>query len=103
MKLAEVRGPGVHHNFDDSDSEYMDTDRKQSRGRIILLGDGSEVLTNSDNTEMFDQSEENQDLENQVSKDSGNSEKSESKAATDGPLSENKKDDPSKSNWSSGS
>lgn len=101
-RIAEVRGPGVHHNFDDSDSDMLDMDRKDgfsqnSRGRIILLGDGSEVLTNSDDAAMFDQSEENKDLENQVSKDSGKSDKVDMKAANDGKLSENKKDEPSKS------
>lgn len=38
------------------------------RGRIILLGDGTEVLTDSDDTEMFDRSEEDRDLDSQVSK-----------------------------------
>ena len=37
-------------------------------GRIILLGDGTEVLTESDETEMFDHDEEDKDLESQVSK-----------------------------------
>ncbi len=72
--VAEFRGPGVHHNFDDSDSGYnVETEqRTQSfgiggyRGRIIFLGDGSEVLTDSDDTEMFDQ--EDKDLDSQVSK-----------------------------------
>ncbi|KAH7350854.1 phosphatase 2C-domain-containing protein [Rhexocercosporidium sp. MPI-PUGE-AT-0058] len=69
------RGPGVHHNFDDSDSGYdVDMDQKSKsfggnqRGRIILLGDGTEVLTDSDDTEMFDRSEEDRDLASQVSK-----------------------------------
>ena len=69
--LAEFRGPGVHHNFDDSDSGYdmdMDARAKANRGRIILLGDGSEVLTDSDDTEMFDHSEEDKDLDSQVHK-----------------------------------
>jgi protein phosphatase 2C family protein 2/3 len=35
-------------------------------GRIILLGDGTEVLTDSDNTEMFDHDDEDQDLDSQV-------------------------------------
>lgn len=72
---AEFRGPGVHHNFDDSDSGYdLDTDPKlkgfggNQRGRIILLGDGTEVLTDSDDTEMFDHSEEDKDLDSQVGK-----------------------------------
>ncbi|KUJ15630.1 protein phosphatase-like protein 2C [Mollisia scopiformis] len=74
-EYAEFRGPGVHHNFDDSDSGYdVDMDQKSKgfgsnqRGRIILLGDGTEVLTDSDDTEMFDHTEEDQDLASQVSK-----------------------------------
>jgi len=38
------------------------------RGRIILLGDGTEVLTDSDDTEMFDHGDEDKDLDSQVSK-----------------------------------
>ncbi|RFU29676.1 hypothetical protein B7463_g6679, partial [Scytalidium lignicola] len=70
---SEFRGPGVHHNFDDSDSGY-DEDTKiktfinQTRGRIILLGDGTEILTDSDDTEMFDHIEEDKDLASQVNK-----------------------------------
>lgn len=74
-EYAEFRGPGVHHNFDDSDSGYdMENERSQEnfgiggRGRIIFLGDGSEVLTDSDDAEMFDQEEK--DLSSQVSKES---------------------------------
>lgn len=73
--VAEFRGPGVHHNFDDSDSGYdVDMDQKtkpfgtNQRGRIILLGDGTEVLTDSDDTEMFDHGEEDKDLDSQVHK-----------------------------------
>ena len=64
----------MHHNFDDSDSGYdVDMDQKKTfggnqRGRIILLGDGTEVLTDSDDTEMFDHSEEDKDLASQVHK-----------------------------------
>ncbi|CAK7240118.1 MAG: Protein phosphatase 2C 2 [Sporothrix thermara] len=73
-EYAEFRGPGVHHNFDDSDSGYdVETDNRSQlfgvgghRGRIIFLGDGSEVLTDSDDTEMFDR--EDKDLDSQVSK-----------------------------------
>ncbi|KAH8596354.1 protein phosphatase-like protein 2C [Bisporella sp. PMI_857] len=74
-EYAEFRGPGVHHNFDDSDSGYdVDMDQKTKSfggnqpGRIILLGDGTEVLTDSDDTEMFDHGEEDKDLESQVHK-----------------------------------
>jgi protein phosphatase 2C family protein 2/3 len=38
------------------------------RGRIILLGDGTEVLTDSDDTEMFDHADEDKDLDSQVHK-----------------------------------
>jgi protein phosphatase 2C family protein 2/3 len=74
-EYAEFRGPGVHHNFDDSDSGYdVDVDHKSkgfgsnSKGRIILLGDGTEVLTDSDDPEMFDHGEEDKDLASQVHK-----------------------------------
>jgi protein phosphatase 2C family protein 2/3 len=68
----------VHHNFDDSDSGYdVDMENKSKpfgiggyKGRIIFLGDGTEVLTDSDDTEMFDNSEEDKDLASQVSKNS---------------------------------
>ncbi|KAK4144263.1 phosphatase 2C-like domain-containing protein [Dichotomopilus funicola] len=80
-EYAEFRGPGVHHNFDESDGGYDIEDQKQGRsfgmgaykGRIIFLGDGTEVLTDSDDTEMFDNSEEeDKDLISQVSKEGGN-------------------------------
>ncbi len=72
---AEFRGPGVRHQFDhDSPDEYeLDLDNRSrgfggKNGRIILLGDGTEVLTDSDDADMFDHSEEDKDTENQVSK-----------------------------------
>lgn len=81
--IAEFRGPGVHHNFDDNTSGYdNDSNTTESdpkgksfgiggyKGRIIFLGDGTEVLTDSDDTEMFDNSEEDKDLASQVSKGS---------------------------------
>lgn len=78
--VAEFRGPGVHHNFDDNGSGYANDDDSDSKGksfgiggykgRIIFLGDGTEVLTDSDDTEMFDNAEEDKDLASQVSKGS---------------------------------
>ncbi|KAK2003224.1 protein phosphatase 2C [Colletotrichum falcatum] len=97
-EYAEFRGPGVHHNFDDSDSGYdVDVENKGKpfgiggyKGRIIFLGDGTEVLTDSDDTEMFDNAEEDKDLESQVSKassatskDGETNEKSTTKPAQD--------------------
>jgi protein phosphatase 2C family protein 2/3 len=75
MLSAEFRGPGVHHNYEDSDSGY-DLDQESggkfslagSRGRIIFLGDGTEVLTGADDTEMFDNADEDKDLPSQISK-----------------------------------
>jgi len=70
----------VHHNFDDSDSGYdmdMEARARANRGRIILLGDGSEVLTDSDDTEMFDHSEEDKDLDSQVHKNETSQEEAE--------------------------
>ena len=65
---AEFRGPGVRHQFDnDSPDDYeLDLDKRSRsfggrRGRIILLGDGTEVLTDSDDAEMFDHSDEDKD------------------------------------------
>lgn len=85
--VAEFRGPGVHHNYEDSDSGYeVEGENKGksfgvggSRGRIIFLGDGTEVLTDSDDTEMFDNADEDKDLESQVSKTKTSNEKDESK------------------------
>ncbi|KAK4104177.1 PP2C-domain-containing protein [Parathielavia hyrcaniae] len=90
-EYAEFRGPGVHHNFDDSDSGYDLEDPNKSKnfgiggykGRIIFLGDGTEVLTDSDDTEMFDNSEEDRDLASQVSKGSSLLSSSTSQQETD--------------------
>lgn len=72
--IAEFRGPGVRNNVGDSEDDYdLDMEKRTSgiggrEGRIILLGDGTEVLTESDETEMFDHEEEDKDLDSQVSK-----------------------------------
>ncbi|KAG9237526.1 phosphatase 2C-domain-containing protein [Amylocarpus encephaloides] len=91
-KIAEFRGPGVHHNFDDSDDSGYDVDMDSKgksfagnqRGRIILLGDGTEVLTDSNDVEMFDHQEEDKDLASQVHKGqiTGHDEKIESPKST---------------------
>jgi len=74
-EYAEFRGPGVRHQYDnDSPDEYeLDLDKRSKgfggrAGRIILLGDGTEVLTDSDDAEMFDHSDEDKDSENQIQK-----------------------------------
>ena len=66
----------MRHQYDhDSPDEYeLDLDNQRTgggfgnRGRIILLGDGTEVLTDSDDADMFDHSEEDKDTENQIKK-----------------------------------
>ena len=40
-------------------------------GRIILLGDGTEVLTDSDDADLFDHEEEDKDLDSQVRHETG--------------------------------
>ena len=59
---AEFRGPGIHHYNDDEDYE-MDMDQRtrnygSKSGQIILLGDGTEVLTDSANDDMDDHDED---------------------------------------------
>ena len=65
----------MRHQFDhDSPDEYeLDMGRHTrgfggKSGRIILLGDGTEVLTDSDDADMFDRTEEDHDSENQIYK-----------------------------------
>ncbi|MCJ1313255.1 Protein phosphatase 2C 2 [Agyrium rufum] len=67
-EYAENRGPGIGHasSWDDSDEYELDMDQRTRdlggrSGRIILLGDGSEVLTDSDEVEMIDHDEEDMD------------------------------------------
>ena len=72
--IAEFRGPGVRRNPEDSGDDYeLDIDPRidgidRRSGRVILLGDGKEVLTDSDETEMFDHEEEDKDLDSQVAR-----------------------------------
>ncbi|KAL0262940.1 Protein phosphatase 2C 2 [Diplodia seriata] len=71
---SEFRGPGIHHRYDDSPDDYdMDMGRgtrigQGLGGRIILLGDGTELSSDSAESEMFDHDEEDKDLESQVNK-----------------------------------
>ena len=71
---AELRGPGARGRFQDSEDDYSRDLDQHTRGlggragQIILLGDGTEDLTDSDETEMFDHDAEDKDLESQVTK-----------------------------------
>ncbi|KAM0485296.1 hypothetical protein ACHAPX_001280 [Trichoderma viride] len=93
-EYAEFRGPGVHHNYEDSDSGY-DLDQESggkfslsgNRGRIIFLGDGTEVLTGADDTEMFDNADEDKDLPSQISKNPKESEAKEDSESKPAPVS----------------
>ncbi|KAI9849257.1 MAG: Protein phosphatase 2C 2 [Sclerophora amabilis] len=76
-KFSEFRGPGVHHNFDESADDFeSDFDQRlrdptRPSGQIILLGDGTEVLTDSNDAEIFDHDDEDKDLESQVNRAQG--------------------------------
>ncbi|KAI5837583.1 serine/threonine protein phosphatase [Morchella snyderi] len=61
-EYAEFRGPGVHNDFDDSPDEF-DAQNQSGAGRIIMLGDGTEVLTDFDDADMFDDAEDKEDDE----------------------------------------
>ncbi|KAI9673270.1 MAG: Protein phosphatase 2C 2 [Trizodia sp. TS-e1964] len=74
-EYAEFRGPGVHHVFEDSDDNFdLDPDQRsrgngtREPGRIILLTDGTELLTDTDDAGLFDGDDEDLDLESQVPK-----------------------------------
>ena len=86
----------MQRQYDDTEDDFdRDMDQRTRgvggrSGRIILLGDGTEVLTDSDEQEMFDHGDEDRDLEAQVSKGQPQTEDSESRKreATPGPESE---------------
>jgi protein phosphatase 2C family protein 2/3 len=70
---AQFRGPRIHNQFDDSPDEFdpaldVQPPRPTRAGRIILLGDGTEVLTDIKDDDMFEDVDEDRDLENQVQK-----------------------------------
>lgn len=93
---AEFRGPGVHHRFDASDEdEYMDMDQRTRLiggrgGRIILLGDGTEIHTGTgedDDVDMEDRGEaeeaDDSDIEEQIKKGQAESSNSGANGETD--------------------
>ena len=49
-------------------------DLGRPQGRIIILGDGTEIMAGSDDIEMFDHDEEDRDLDSQVIKGAPNHE-----------------------------
>jgi protein phosphatase 2C family protein 2/3 len=66
-EYAQFRGPGVHNNFDDSPDEFDERNRPGS-GRIIMVGDGTEALSDSDDDDMFDDEEEKEKDEEALKK-----------------------------------
>lgn len=92
-RAAEHRGPGVHHGFDDSREDQdmpMDIDGRSGgyggRGRgAIILGDGSGSFdihdSNEHDADMFDNFEEDQDLESQVTRGTPSGSEDEGEAA----------------------
>ncbi|KAL8927736.1 MAG: hypothetical protein Q9208_002151 [Pyrenodesmia sp. 3 TL-2023] len=99
-EFAEMRAPGQRgrNPSDDSGDDYdLHLDKQASgfggrSGRIILLGNGTEVVTDSDEQEVFDHEDDDQDLENQVNKHDANASKEAAKRnqrqETPGPHSE---------------
>ena len=69
---AELRGPGKRPPYrfraDEVGTDFNGQFGDPPTGRIILLGDGTEILTDSAHvdSEMFDQDDEEDDLESQV-------------------------------------
>lgn len=108
---AEFRGPGAHNRFDPSDEdEYMDMDQRTRLlggrgGRVILLGDGTEIVTGSGDDDDVDMGEaeevDDSDLEEQIKKGQAESNNGETNASkvqregTPGPKTEEPKKDSS--------
>jgi len=62
------RPPSYYANFEEEEDGTIKIygsagNNSREGGRIIMLGDGTEVLTDSDDTEMFDYDEEEGDTE----------------------------------------
>ncbi|KAF9887475.1 Protein phosphatase 2C 2 [Aspergillus nanangensis] len=85
----EFRGPGIRNQFEENPDDYdMDNDRARGfsvrSGRIILLGDGTELVPEHHDEELFDQTEEDRDLTSQVQRNSPDSTRKE-REGTPGP------------------
>lgn len=76
VRPAEFRGPGIHHRYDDSPEDFdMDIDHRTQSfgglgGRVIFLGDGTEISSDAadPDSEMFDHDDEDADLDMQVNR-----------------------------------
>ncbi|PKY00904.1 protein phosphatase 2C [Aspergillus campestris IBT 28561] len=90
---AEFRGPGIRNQFEENPDDYdMENDRARGfsvrSGRIILLGDGTELVPEQNDEELFDQTDEDRDMSNQVDRQSPDSTRNE-REGTPGPQSKN--------------
>lgn len=65
--IAELRGPALRQRYNRQD--LGESSPSERPGNIILLGDGRHILTDGDDTHMFDYGDEDRDLESQASKD----------------------------------
>lgn len=65
--IAELRGPALRQRY--NREPLSESSPSERSGNIILLGDGRHVLTDGDDTHMFDYGDEDRDLESQASKD----------------------------------
>lgn len=68
---AEFRGPGIRNQFEETPDNYdLENDRSRGfsvrSGRIILLGDGTELIPEQNDEELFDQKEESRDVTNHL-------------------------------------
>lgn len=102
LRGSEFRGSGTHHHFDDSPDDYdIDMDQRTRfiggrQGRIILLGDGTEIsvggIGDDEDVDMEDRGEaeeaEDKDLDEQVQSDAAKSE-----AATNGETNRSKREE----------
>ncbi|KAL8683636.1 MAG: hypothetical protein Q9186_000409 [Xanthomendoza sp. 1 TL-2023] len=79
-EFAEIRASGQRGRKNpeySGEDDDLDLDKEGGvpdgrSGRIILLGNGTEVLTDSDEQEVFDHEDDDRDLENQVSRHDAN-------------------------------
>ncbi|QMW25404.1 hypothetical protein G4B84_000649, partial [Aspergillus flavus NRRL3357] len=90
-RISEFRGPGIRNQFEENPDDYdMENDRARGfsvrSGRIILLGDGTELVPDQNDEELFDQTEEDRDLPSQVQRELPDSARNE-REGTPGPQS----------------
>ncbi|KKK18425.1 hypothetical protein ARAM_003002 [Aspergillus rambellii] len=88
---SEFRGPGIRNQFEENPDDYeLDNDRIRPfsvrSGRVILLGDGTELIPEQNDEELFDHAAEDQDLPNQVQRQDADSGRNE-REGTPGPQS----------------